>query len=1022
MPQTPELAARQAQSEVARLRADNAALRAQTQQLAAENDHLTRLLESAPESVLGMDRHGIVTDWNRGAQRILGWSAEEAIGQRLSGLIIPPKHRAAHEAGMQRYLQTGQSRVLNRLIEIEAQHKDGRLIWVELSIWAVEQDHNAGFGAFIRDVSERKQSQELLRDSEERYRSMVEHLDEGMLVIQDGRVVFGNTRASDILRVSPGALPQADFLQWLHPDDRALAGERQRRRQAGEQVPDRYELRLQDADGTVRWVETHVALADWGGRPATLSFFADVTERKAMMTALQRSEDRYRAVVEHVGQGMIVLQGEQIRFANSRATEILEMPLQELLAVNFLHRVHPDDHGIIRERRRRRLAGEDVPSRYEVRLLRPDGGIRWLELGVTVLPWEGEPATLTFFSDVTERKVLEDKLARGLEERETILESSVVGIAFVSPEQAVLWANRAMLQLLGLASDQTDKVLGEEVFLSPEQYRQVRAEAAACIDAGRAFDAELQLRRQDGTTIWVSLSGKATRLRDNFGTVWVLTDISQRKALEDQLTRTLDERETILQTSGVGIAFLTPQGQTHWANATMRHIFAVPEGLPIPTSTEPLYPSREAFLSTRAQVGACLARGEVFEAELQMRRQNGQLFWASVSCKAVDPRDASPATVWVITDVTRRKELEDALQKTSSEREAILNSALVGIVLSVGRAHQWVNARFAEMVGYSREELIGTPTRITHVSDAQWQATGVTARAALEATGTFAEERQLRRRNGELLWVQLAGQCVRGHDPDSGVIWTFLDISARRQAEEDTRAALARQQELNELRSRFVAMTSHEFRTPLATILSSSELLKYYSDRMPEAEKLEMLQAIEGAVQRMTRMLDRMLHMGKTEAQMLEFAPASLDLLALCRSLVEEACTQQGATPAQVTTDFSVTLAHARYDEKLLRHIFGNLLSNALKYSPNGAPVRFSVRTDDQQTVFEVADQGIGIPAAEIPHLFESFHRASNVGDIQGTGLGLAIVKSSVELHGGRIAVDSALGAGTRFTVHLPHA
>ena len=236
MPQTPELAARQAQSEVARLRADNAALRAQTQQLATENDHLTRLLESAPESVLGMDRHGIVTDWNRGAQRILGWSAEEAIGQRLSGLIIPTKHRAAHEAGMQRYLQTGQSRVLNRLIEIEAQHKDGRLIWVELSIWAVEQDHNAGFGAFIRDVSERKQSQELLRDSEERYRSMVEHLDEGMLVIQDGRVVFGNTRASDILRVSPGALPQADFLQWLHPDDRALAGERQRRRQAGEQA------------------------------------------------------------------------------------------------------------------------------------------------------------------------------------------------------------------------------------------------------------------------------------------------------------------------------------------------------------------------------------------------------------------------------------------------------------------------------------------------------------------------------------------------------------------------------------------------------------------------------------------------------------------------------------------------------------------------------------------------------------------------------------------------------------------
>lgn len=646
---------------------------------------------------------------------------------------------------------------------------------------------------------------------------------------------------------------------------------------------DHLTLLLGSAPDSVLGVDRNSVATDWS------------SERKQTLDLLRQSEDKYRAVVEHVGQGMVVLQGDQLRFANTRAAEIVEMPLQELLAVNFLHRIHPDDHAIVRERRRRRLAGEAVPSRYEVRLLMPDGRVRWIELGVTLLPWEGEPATLTFFSDVTERKELENQLARGLEERETILENSMVGIAF-----------------------------------------------------------------------------------------------------------------------------LTAQGQAHWANTTMRHIFGAPQGTEIPTSTEALYPSREAFLATRAQVGACLARGEVFEAELQMRRLDGRLFWASVSCKAVDPHDASPATVWVIMDITRRKELEETLQKTSSEREAILNNALVGIVLSVARTHQWVNARFAEMMGYSRDELIGASTSITHLNDAQWLATGVQARAALLSTGTYAAERQLRRRNGELLWVQLAGQCVRGHDPDAGVIWTFLDISTRRQAEEDTRAALARQQELNELRSRFVAMTSHEFRTPLATILSSSELLRYYGDRMPEPDKLEMLQTIEGAVQRMTRMLDRMLHMGKTEAQMLEFHPTDIDLPALCQLLAEEACTQHGAAASRVLTHFAANLPSGRFDEKLLRHIFGNLLSNAIKYSPDGSTVQFNVWAQAGQTVFEVADQGIGIPDAEVPHLFESFHRASNVGDIQGTGLGLAIVKSSVERHGGRIAVDSRVGGGSRFQVHLP--
>ena len=120
--------------------------------------------------------------------------------------------------------------------------------------------------------------------------------------------------------------------------------------------------------------------------------------------------------------------------------------------------------------------------------------------------------------------------------------------------------------------------------------------------------------------------------------------------------------------------------------------------------------------------------------------------------------------------------------------------------------------------------------------------------------------------------------------------------------------------------------------------------------------------------------------------------------------------------------DIAPEVGVGRYDEKLLRHIFGNLLSNAIKYSPQGGRVVFEVRREEGATVFRVADQGIGIPPDEIAHLFESFHRASNVGSIPGTGLGLAIVKNAVEVHGGHIAVESRLGAGTTFTVRLPSA
>lgn len=239
------------------------------------------------------------------------------------------------------------------------------------------------------------------------------------------------------------------------------------------------------------------------------------------------------------------------------------------------------------------------------------------------------------------------------------------------------------------------------------------------------------------------------------------------------------------------------------------------------------------------------------------------------------------------------------------------------------------------------------------------------------------------------------------------------------QAEQDTRTALARQQELNDLRSRFVAMTSHEFRTSLATILSSQDLLKHYHERLPEGECAQLLDIIAAGVHRMTRMLDRVLLLGQAEAQMLEFQPMQIDLRAVCEDMVSEVRKAPRPSPGEVVLDWSGAAPGQMYDDKLLRHIFNNLLSNAIKYSPAGGRVQLRVAADGAHTVFEVSDEGIGIPADEIAHLFESFHRAGNVGVIHGTGLCLAIVKNAVDLHRGTVTVHRGDGPGARFTVRL---
>lgn len=245
------------------------------------------------------------------------------------------------------------------------------------------------------------------------------------------------------------------------------------------------------------------------------------------------------------------------------------------------------------------------------------------------------------------------------------------------------------------------------------------------------------------------------------------------------------------------------------------------------------------------------------------------------------------------------------------------------------------------------------------------------------------------------------------------------DITARKRAEEDIRKTLEKEKELNELKSRFVTTSFHEFRTPLTTILSSAELLENYSNKMAEEKKLQHLHCIQASVKHMTQLLNDVLLIGKAEAGKLEFIPVSLDLAQFCHDLVEEL---QFSSGKQHTIAFCSQgdCTNVCGDEKLLRYILSNLLSNAIKYSPTGGTVNFDLICQQGEAIFHIQDYGIGIPIVDQNQLFNSFHRASNVGTISGTGLGLAIVKKSVALYGGKITLKSEVRVGTTFIVTLP--
>ncbi len=745
-----------------------------------ENETVFRqLLESSADAVVTMDAEGLVVSWNRSAELMFGWSSQEAVGKRLSELMIPPEHRAGHEAGRERVLAGGETRLLNKRVELTALCKNGRLLPIELSVWPIKLDRGTMFGAFVRDISKRRAAETALKSSEQRLQHVIDNVSEGILVVQGGSIVFANPR------------------------------------------------------------------------------------------------------IEHLtGRGI-----EQLR----------SMP--------FTEAIHPDDRAMVLDHHGRRLRGEYVEPRYSFRLAKPSGEAIWVELSAVMIEWEGRLATLSF-----------------------------------------------------------------------------------------------------------------------------ITDITERKRLEDSHSQSLAERETILQTSIVGIAFLNPQGRVHWANRAVMQMFRGQEINYVGHSLEQYYPSREVYLQTGAAVKDAVTKGGVFETELQMRRWDGARFWAYLSGRAVSAGDLSQGTVWVIMDITARKQLEENLRASKEQYQSVVDNVTAGMTVVQNGRFTFVNPAFLSLVGYDSEHVIGMDfAPIVYPDDLSLIMNNRERRQAGEAFESKLDFRVVHK-NGTPIWVQ-ASTVVVDWMGEPATLSFLSDITQRKKAEEDIRVSMEKQRELNHLKSRFVAMTSHEFRTPLATILSSAELLKYYSDKMPKEERAEVIDSIETAVRRMTKMLDDVLLIGKVEAAKLEFHPKVVPLEAFCLSILDEAravvataAATQGGAKVDIALELENGGLQVLIDEKLMRHILGNLLSNAIKYSPQGGTVRFAAACRGTDLVFNVTDQGIGMPKEDLPRLFESFFRASNVGNIVGTGLGLAIVKHSVTLHGGRISVDSTLGVGTSFEVVIPAA
>jgi signal transduction histidine kinase len=288
---------------------------------------------------------------------------------------------------------------------------------------------------------------------------------------------------------------------------------------------------------------------------------------------------------------------------------------------------------------------------------------------------------------------------------------------------------------------------------------------------------------------------------------------------------------------------------------------------------------------------------------------------------------------------------------------------------------------------------------------------------AIEAVRQGAQDYLVKRHvNTEVLTRSLRYAIERKHSLESlRLVNEALETRVKERTDE-----LVKAKEINQFKSEFVSMLSHDIRNPLNTILLAAGLLQSNDERLTKEKKLSHFQLIRSAIKNMAHLLDEVSFIGKADSGKLQCEFIPLDLQGFCQELVYEAQLTIKEKDLNVVFNSQGEFAEAEWDESLLRHILGNLLNNAIKYSLPGGKVLFELIGLEKTVIFRIQDQGIGIPKEDQKQLFQPFHRADNVGNIPGTGLGLSIVKKCVDAHGGEILVSSEEGVGTTFTVSLP--
>lgn len=719
----------------------------------------------------------------------------------------------------------------------------------------------------------------------------------------------------------------------------------------------------------------------------------------------------------------------------SVSTEVLSMfgvTAGEFEADNNIiySRVHPDDLARIPQKSElldNTFTNEDI----DYRILLPDGSIRWVHQRSNYSSRVNEEEkVIGTIQDVSKQKVVEEVLREFNERFEVLSKATNDAIWDWDLDLGVVSWNHGLQTIFGYSEKENH---GTGNWWTERLHMDDRHRVASEIQ--KTF--ELHQHNWSSTYRYRCADGSFKHVHDRAYILYLdgrpIRMIGAMQDITEQVMAVQEIQKLSLVASKTNNSVMITDGfdRIEWVNAGFERLtgYSLMEVKGLRSGT--LLQGPETNPATVKLIKDKIQRRESVSAELINYSKAGHKYWVNLSISPVfDDNGQLKNFISIQTDISELKAYEANITAIARALESLIENANVPIFGTDrnGKINEW-NRVCASLTEYSKADLYDK-NWIDELVDAPLREQTKNIMADILSGNAISnyEIPVIAKTFKRVTWLLSASPRRNTQNQVDGIIIVAQDISEliayrkglEKMVEDRTRElseALKKEKEVVEMKSKFVSIASHEFRTPLTTISIATGFVRKFKKRLGQPEIDKKLDSIEKQVNHMTAMLDDVLMIGKSEAGKIQVNLSEIRIDDFFKGLIHEVNPSEGRS---ITPVFNCTVGIIPTDQKLLRNIFLNLFTNALKFSPPGGRVELRVMGDTEVLEVDVMDQGIGISDKDMKNLFTPFFRGDNVNVIPGTGLGLSIVKKAVELLNGSIKVQSKQGEGATFTVTLP--